>query len=109
MAASRRSTSRSTPPSPYRRTLSAEDAETRSILITKDRWRHFPPPLEEFTVRVGRQSFVTNIVPEDCSCVLPPHQHMHLQAGHFADRLEFKPGSVVEINFGLNAILIRNG
>jgi hypothetical protein len=78
--------------SPYRRRLSREDAETGSILIDKRAWRLFPPPMEEFTVVVGGQEFRTCIVAEDCNCVPPPHQHYHLEAGHFRHLLDFRPG-----------------
>jgi hypothetical protein len=76
----------------YRRRLSREDAETGSILIDKRAWRLFPPPMEEFTVVVGGHEFRTCIVAEDCSCVPPPHQHYHLEAGHFRHLLDFSPG-----------------
>ena len=79
-------------PSSYRRRLSREDAETGSILIDKRAWRLFPPPMEEFTVLVGGQEFRTCIVAEDCNCVPPPHQHYHLEAGHFRHLLDFSPG-----------------
>jgi len=78
--------------SSYRRKLSREDAETGSILIDKRAWRLFPPPMEEFTVLVGGQEFRTCIVAEDCNCVPPPHQHYHLEAGHFRHLLDFSPG-----------------
>jgi len=78
--------------SPYHRKLSREDAETGSILIDKRAWRLFPPPMEEFTVVVGGQEFRTCIVAEDCNCVPPPHQHYHLEAGHFRHLLDFTPG-----------------
>jgi len=77
---------------PYRRRLSREDAETGSILIDKRAWRLFPLPMEEFTVVVGGQEFRTCIVAEDCNCVPPPHQHYHLEAGHFRHLLDFHPG-----------------
>jgi hypothetical protein len=84
----------------YRRKLSREDVETGSILIDKRAWRLFPPPMEEFTVVVGGQEFHTCIVAEECSCartgarlgVPPPHQHYHLEAGHFRHLLDFRPG-----------------
>ena len=97
------------PTRPYKRKLSREDAETGSILITKDRWRHFPPPMQEFAVRVGSQSFVTTIVSEDCNCVPPSHQHLHLQAGHFAHLLRFQTGEVIEVQPTRGAFIIRNG
>lgn len=93
---------------PHRRKLSNEDAETRSIVFTKDRWGRFPPPTQEFAVRAGRQPFITIIVAEDCDYVSPPHQHLHPEAGHFADRFRFPAGSTIEIAFG-KAIIIRNG
>lgn len=93
----------------YRRKLSREDVDTQTVLITKDRWGHFPPPLQEFTVRVGRETFVTTIVAEDCSCVLPAHQHYHLEAGHFVGRLRFLPGSTIEIEPREDGLRIRNG
>lgn len=95
---------------PYRRKLSREDADTGTILITKDRWSAFPKPMEEFTVRVGRRSFATRIVAEDCVCVPPAHQHYHLEMGHFRDLLDFSRGAIVEIEFSrAGAALIRNG
>jgi hypothetical protein len=93
----------------YRRKLSREDAETGTILITKNRWSMFPPPLDEFQVRVGRKTYVTTIVPEDCSCVPPAHQHMHLAAQHFAERLRFSPGDVIEIEALSSGFVVRNG
>ena len=77
---------------PYRRKLSRADVETGSMLIDKRAWRLFPPPMEEFTVVVGGQEFRTCIVAEDCTCVPPPHQHYHLEAGHFRHLLDFSPG-----------------
>jgi len=79
-------------PSSYRRRLSREDVETGSMLIDKRAWRLFPPPMDEFTVVVGGQQFRTCIVAEDCNCVPPPHQHYHLEAGHFRHLLDFSPG-----------------
>ena len=81
--------------SPYRRKLSREDVETGSVLIDKRAWRLFPPPMEEFTVVVGGQEFRTCIVAEDCNCVPPPHQHYHLEAGHFRHLLDFTAGRTV--------------
>ena len=81
----------------YARKLSAEDADTRSILIEKSRWRAFPPPMQEFTVVVAGQPFQTRIIAEDCSCVPPPHQHYHLEAGHFAHLLDFRRGARINV------------
>jgi hypothetical protein len=81
----------------YRRRLSREDADTGTILITKDRWRMFPPPLEEFAVEVGGQRFLTTIVAKDCACVGEPHRHDHLEAGPFRHLIEFAPGRWVAI------------
>jgi hypothetical protein len=81
----------------YTRKLSREDVETGSIFITKDRWRMFPPPLEEFAVVVAGREFRTCIVAEDCVCVPPPHQHYHLEAGHFRDLLDFTRGRTVAV------------
>lgn len=89
----------------YVRKLSREDVETGSIFITKDRWRMFPPPLEEFSVVVGSETFRTCVVAEECSCaptgarlgVPPPHQHYHLEAGHFRHMLDFRPGRTVVV------------
>ncbi len=81
----------------YTRKLSREDVETGSILITKDRWRMFPPPLEEFSVVVGSETFRTCVVAEECSCVPPPHQHYHLEVGHFRHMLDFRPGRTVAV------------
>jgi hypothetical protein len=83
---------------PYRRKLSREDADTGTILITKDRWRAFPAPMQEFAIAVRGRRFATRIVAEDCGCVLPPHQHYHLEAGHFRHLLEFNRGNVIEIS-----------
>lgn len=94
---------------PYRRTLSREDADTGSILIEKRLWRAFPPPMAEFAVDVGDARFATRIVAEDCACVPPPHQHYHLEAGHFRHLLDFDRGSVIEIVPGEDAFIIRNG
>jgi hypothetical protein len=85
------------PTTTYERKLSAEDADTRSILILKSRWRAFPPPMQEFTAVVAGQSFQTRVVAEDCSCVPPPHQHYHLEAGHFAHLLDFRRGARVSV------------
>ena len=79
----------------YRRKLSRADVGTGSMLIDKRAWRLFPPPMEEFTVLVAGQEFRTRIVAEDCNCVPPPHQHYHLEAGHFRHLLDFSPGRTV--------------
>jgi hypothetical protein len=94
---------------PYRHKLSREDADTGTILITKDRWRAFPPPMREFAVDVGGRRFATRIVAEDCACVPPPHQHLHLEAGHFRHLLEFTRGAIVEIEVDDDGCTIRNG
>jgi hypothetical protein len=39
--------------------------------------------MTEFAVDVAGARFATRIVAEDCECVPPPHQHYHLEAGHF--------------------------
>lgn len=98
-AASRASARYAAAVKPYRRRLSGEDAATSTILITKDRWSALPGPMEEFTILVGRRRFATRIVAEDCACVPPPHQHLHLEAGHFRQLLNFERGDVVEIEF----------
>lgn len=82
----------------YRRKLSREDAATGTVLITKDRWAGFPPPMVEFAVEAGGQRFATRVVAEDCLCVPPAHQHLHLEAGHFRDRLEFSAGTMIAID-----------
>lgn len=94
---------------PYRRKLSSEDANTGSVLITKDRWRAFPPPMQEFPVEVAGKRFATRIVAEDCECVPPAHQHYHLEAGHFRHLLDFDRGSVVEIVEADGVYAVRNG
>ncbi len=94
---------------PYRRKLSREDADTGSILIEKRVWRAFPSPMAEFAVNVGGSRFATRIVAEDCVCVPPPHQHYHLEAGHFRHLLNFDRGSVIEIAPGEAGFVIRNG
>jgi hypothetical protein len=93
----------------YRRRLSREDAETGTVLITKDRWRLFPPPMTEFAVEVAGARFATRIVAEDCDCVRPPHQHWHLEAGHFRDRLDFAAGVTIEVARVHGAWVVRNG
>jgi hypothetical protein len=92
----------------YRRKLSAEDAETGTILIEKAQWRRFPAPMQEFGVRVGALQFATRIVAEDCACVPPPHQHYHLEANHFRDRLNFARGAPVAISHDDNGYAIAN-
>jgi len=81
----------------YRRKLSAEDVDTSSIFIEKSHWRRFPPPMREFAVTVGGERFATRIVAEACDCVAPPHEHYHLEANHFRDRLNFQRGASIEI------------
>jgi len=81
----------------YRRKLSRADVGTGSMLIDKRAWRLFPPPMEEFAVLVGGQEFRTRIVAEDCNCVPPPHQHYHLEAGHFRELLDFSAGRTVVV------------
>jgi hypothetical protein len=93
----------------YRRKLSSEDAGTGSILIEKRVWRAFPPPMTEFPVDVAGTRFATRIVAEDCACVPPPHQHYHLEAGHFRHLLDFKRGSLIEIVPEGSGFIVRNG
>jgi hypothetical protein len=93
----------------YTRKLSSEDAGTGTILIEKARWKHFPPPMREFAVSVGGKRFATRIVAEDCECVLPRHQHYHLEAGHFRDRLDFAKGAMVQITLDGGQYTIANG
>lgn len=93
----------------YRRSLSREDEETATVLITKDRWSMFPPPMTEFAVEVAGAQFETRIVAEDCACVPPPHQHLHLELGHLRDRLDLRKGAVVEISRDRDRYVIRNG
>ncbi len=81
----------------YRRKLSREDVRTGRVLIDKSRWRMFPPPGVAFTVVVGGQRFATRIDAEDCSCVLPPHQHYHLAAREFLGLLDLGAGATVTI------------
>lgn len=81
----------------YRRRLSAEDVETGTIFIEKSRWRRFPPPMREFAVTVGGDRFATRIVAEPCDCVAPAHEHYHLEANHFRERLDFTRGASIEI------------
>jgi hypothetical protein len=92
-----------------RRKLSSEDADTGTILIEKSRWKHFPPPMREFAVSVGGKRFATRIVAEDCECVPPAHQHYHLEAGHFRDRLKFAKGATLAITVEDGAYTIANG
>ena len=94
---------------PYRRKLSREDAETGTLLIAKSRWRRFPAPMTEFAVEAGGRRFATRIVAEDCSCLPPPHQHYHLEAGHFRHLLNFNAGTVIEIEQAGDAYVVRNG
>jgi hypothetical protein len=91
-----------------RRNLSSEDVDTGSILIEKARWRHFPAPMHEFAVVVGGTRFATRIVAEDCACVPPPHQHYHLEATHFRDRLDFTRGATIEITRDGDVYAIAN-
>jgi hypothetical protein len=95
-------------PTIYRRRLSAEDADTGSILIARSRWSRFPPPMQEFTISVGGDRFATRIVAEDCDCILPPHQHYHLEASHFRDRLNFSRGAAIEISHAEGVFAIAN-
>ena len=81
----------------YTRKLSREDVATGSILVEKSRWKMFPPPMQEFAVEAGGRRYATRIVAEDCACVPPAHQHYHLEAGHFRDRLRFEPGRTIVI------------
>ncbi|MHB8375522.1 MAG: hypothetical protein ACYDEB_01005 [Dehalococcoidia bacterium] len=97
------------PPRPYRRKLSREDADTGTILIAKARWRMFPPPMAEFAVRAGGRRFHTRIIAEDCDCVPPPHQHLHLEAGHLRGQLDFRPGALIEIARQGEEYVLRNG
>jgi hypothetical protein len=94
---------------PYRRKLSRGDADTGTILITKDRWSMFPPPMQEFAVEIGGRRFATRIVPEDCACVPPPHQHYHLEPAHVGKLLDFTKGAVIEIEQGPDRYVVRNG
>ena len=95
---------------PYRRKLSGQGAETGTILITKDGWNAFPPPMKEFDVRVGRLALATRIVAEDCVCVPPLHRHLQLEAGHFRHLLEFSKGAIVENEVRDGSVRsIRNG
>lgn len=94
---------------PYHRRLSREDADTGSILIEKRAWRAFPPPMAEFAVDVAGRRFATRIVAEDCACVPPPHQHYHLEAGHFRHLLSFDRGAVIEIAPEVTGFVVRNG
>ena len=93
----------------YRRRLSAEDADTGTILITKDRWSMSPEPMREFPVPVGRRRLDTRIVAEDCNCVPPPHQHLHLEAGHLRHLLDWRKGAVIEIARDGDGYVLRNG
>jgi len=93
----------------YRRRLTREDAETGTLLIEKSRWKMFPAPMTEFAVELGGARFATRIVAEDCSCVPPAHQHYHLEAGHFRDRLDFSRGRVIEVERAGDIYRLRNG
>jgi hypothetical protein len=53
--------------------------------------------MEEFTVVADSETFRTCIVAEECACVPPPHQHYHLEAGHFRHMLDFRPGQTVVV------------
>jgi hypothetical protein len=94
---------------PYRHKLNREDVDTGTILIEKAAWASFPPPMQEFAVEAAGRRLATRIVAEDCSCRGPAHQHLHLEAGHFRDALDFSPGAVVEIDEADGAYRIRNG
>lgn len=93
----------------YRHKLSREDAETGTILIEKRAWAMFPAAMVEFAVDVRGRRFATRIVAEDCACRGLPHQHRHLEAGHFRERLRFAAGDVVAIAAAEGAFDIRNG
>jgi hypothetical protein len=60
-------------------------------------------------VVVRGRRYATRIVAEDCACRPPAHQHWHLEAGHFRDRLRFGPGDAIEIVPADDAFEIRNG
>lgn len=94
---------------PYIRKLSAEDVDTGSLLIEKARWRAFPAPMQEFAVEAAGQRFATRIVAEDCNCVPPPHQHLHMELGHLRHLLRFERGERVVVEQGDGAYLISNG
>jgi len=94
---------------PYRRRLSAEDAETGTVLIEKGRWPDFPAPMREFAISAGGARFATRIVAEDCGCRGSVHQHLHLEAAHFRDRVDFRAGAVVSIERQDDTYTIANG
>ncbi len=95
--------------SPYIRKLSAEDVATGTLLIEKARWRAFPPPMREFGVEAAGQRFATRIVAEDCDCVPPAHQHLHLELGHLRHLLRFERGERIVVEQGDGVYLISNG
>ncbi len=65
--------------------------------------------MTEFAIDARGRRFATRIVAEDCACVPPPHQHLHLEAAHFRDRLNFTKGAVIEIVREGDAYVIRDG
>lgn len=69
----------------------------------------FPEPMREFPIRVGGRRFATRIVAEDCNCVPPPHQHLHLEAGHLRELVDFRKGDVVEVAREGDGYVLRNG
>lgn len=75
----------------YRRKLSREDAATGTVLITKDRWAGFPPPMVEFAVEAGGQRFATRVVAEDCLCAPPAHSICTWRRAIFATGSSSRP------------------
>jgi hypothetical protein len=92
----------------YKHRLNREDVATGTILIEKRAWAWFPKPMVEFAVDAGGARFATRIVAEDCACRLPVHQHLHLEAGHFRDRLAFSAGRTIEIVAGHGSYIVRS-
>ena len=81
----------------YARKLSSEDVHRRSLLITKDAWKMFPPPGKPIVLKLGEEKFKTIIEAEPCICVPPPHEHYHLPMGDLAARLPWQKGLVVTL------------
>ena len=78
---------------PYRRKLSREDAETGTILITKDRWPAFPPPMQEFSISIGAADAVRDAhrrrrlrLRAAAAPALPPRSRSLLQAARLLAR-----------------------
>jgi len=82
---------------PYRRKLSAGEARGQFMLITKDRWKHFPPPGQPFDLRLGDELYRVAIEAIPCHCVGMPHEHYHLGLTELTPLLEWVRGATFVI------------